>query len=84
MNDEEALWIWLKKANLNNVYLGTGSEDRFYPLHQQLAELLPATNTKIINGAHHWPVWPQLWKDFVTTMQAEKGFEQCIDLKHPL
>lgn len=84
LNDEETLWLWLKTARLDNVYLGTGSEDRFISLHKQLAHMLPTENTHIINGEHRWPVWQQLWKYFVTLMQTEKGFEQCIDVSHPL
>jgi hypothetical protein len=83
-NDEETLWSWLKKADLNNVYLGTGSEDRFFSLQQQLAQLLPTKNTHVIKGGHRWPVWQELWKYFVILMKIEKGFEQCIDVSHPL
>jgi pimeloyl-ACP methyl ester carboxylesterase len=84
LNDEETLWVWLKNSRLNNVYLGTGSEDRFFSLHQQLAQLLPTENTHFIKGEHRWPVWQELWKYFVTLIQTEKGFEQCFDMNHPL
>ena len=84
LNDEEALWLWLKNSRLNNVYLGTGSEDSFFSLHQQLAQLLPTKNTHVIKGGHRWPVWQELWDYFVTLMQKENGFEKCIDLNHPL
>jgi len=84
LNDEEALWLWLKNARLDNVYLGTGSEDRFFPLHQQLSQQLPTKNTHVIKGGHRWPVWQELWISFVTMMQTEKGFTQCIAMNHPL
>jgi esterase/lipase superfamily enzyme len=84
LNDEEKLWLWLKNSRLNNIYLGTGSEDRFFSLQQQLAQLLPTKNTHVIKGGHRWPVWQELWDYFVTLMQKENGFEQCVDLNHPL
>jgi len=77
LNDEETLWLWLKKARLNNVYLGTGSGDRFYPLQQQLARLLPDGNIYFIDGGHRWPVWQNLWEYFVTTFQSNNHYEQC-------
>ena len=87
MNAEEQLWLWLKETRLDNVYLGTGSKDRFYLLQQQLAQQLPERNTHIINGGHRWPVWRDLWKYFLTLMETEKVFLQCnsrAGTKHPL
>lgn len=77
LNDEEMLWLWLKKAGLSNVYLGTGSGDRFFPLQQQLARLLPDGNIHIIDGGHRWPVWQNLWGYFVTTFQSNNYYGQC-------
>ena len=77
LNDEEMLWLWLKKARLNNVYLGTGSGDRFFPLQQQLARLLPDGNIHFIAGGHRWPVWQNLWGYFVTIFQSSNYYGQC-------
>jgi pimeloyl-ACP methyl ester carboxylesterase len=77
LNDQEMLWLWLKKARLNNVYLGTGSGDRFFPLQQQLAHLLPDGNIHFIDGGHRWPVWQNLWGYFVTTFHSKNYYGQC-------
>ncbi|MEA1889392.1 MAG: hypothetical protein U9N50_06370 [Pseudomonadota bacterium] len=77
LNNEETLWLWLKNSRLNNVYLGTGSGDRFFPFQQQLARLLPDGNIHLIDGGHRWPVWQNLWGYFVTTFESNNYYEQC-------
>lgn len=77
LSDEEKLWLWLKETRLDSVYLGTGSEDRFFSLHQQLSQLLPPRNTRIIKGGHRWPVWQELWKYYVTLLQTENILGRC-------
>lgn len=76
-DDEEALWLWLKKARLNSVFLGAGTADRFFPLHKQLAQLLPDKNIHFIDGGHRWPVWQKLWQYFTLYFQQNDHFERC-------
>ncbi len=71
------LWRWLKTARLQNVYLGSGQDDRFLPLQQQLASLLPENNVLFINGGHRWPVWQDLWENFVSRMVPGSFIEHC-------
>jgi Putative esterase len=69
-NDERAWWHWLCReaaAGLWNtpVYLGTGSKDRFLRGQLLLAGLLPVQNVRIIEGSHAWPIWLNLWQDWL-------------------
>jgi pimeloyl-ACP methyl ester carboxylesterase len=49
------------------VFLGYGRADRFADTQQILARSLPAacTVTSVMDGGHEWPVWRQLWDQFL-------------------
>jgi len=49
------------------VHLGFGSEDRFADGHRMLAAALPPEMVQVVPGGHDWPVWRQLWDNFLDT-----------------
>jgi len=71
--DDDERRIWQYVANLRNrgtatrVFIGSGSSDRFADTQQVLVRALgsvPST-TRMIEGGHDWPVWRQLWEQFL-------------------
>lgn len=59
-------WYWLKtEASTIKVNLGYGAQDRFADSHALMADLLPAGQVDIVEGDHEWPVWLQLWQNFL-------------------
>lgn len=61
-------WNWLKtNANTTKIeiHLGYSEEDRFVESHRMMAQVLPATRVDKISGGHVWPVWQQLWHNFL-------------------
>lgn len=61
-------WIWLKtNANTTHieVHLGYGEDDRFAKSHVLMAQALPIARVDKIAGGHVWPVWQQLWHNFL-------------------
>ena len=70
---ERGNWYWLKThanadtANLTpiEVHLGYGEEDRFAESHLMMAQALPVGHVNQISGEHVWPVWLQLWHNFL-------------------
>ena len=70
---ERGNWYWLKThANTEvgnicpiEVHLGYGMQDRFAESHLMMAQALPAQNVDKILGDHVWPVWLQLWNQFL-------------------
>lgn len=69
-NDDTELgnWRWLK-ANANakdiEIHLGYGEDDRFAKSHCMMAQALPVARVDKISGGHTWPVWQQLWHNFL-------------------
>lgn len=61
-------WSWLK-ANANakdiEIHLGYGKDDRFAKSHFMMAQVLPVARVDKITGGHTWPVWQQLWHNFL-------------------
>lgn len=65
---ERGNWYWLKTyASVTNteVHLGYGEDDRFAESHLMMAQALPAIHVDKIAGDHVWPVWQQLWHNFL-------------------
>lgn len=65
---ERGNWNWLKTHASSTdieVYLGYGEDDRFAESHSMMAKTLPATHVDKIAGEHSWPVWQQLWRNFL-------------------
>lgn len=78
-------WHWLKThANSTDieVYLGYGSEDRFAEGHLMMAQLLPEAQVDKIAGEHTWPVWQQLWRNFLDNRFANKHIIQTQKVNH--
>ena len=71
-DDERLVWRYLQGLGTPPpaLFLGLGSEDRFAAVHRLLAEALPAGNTLILAGGHDWPVWRQLWDNFLDRYAA--------------
>lgn len=70
---ERGNWYWLKKhasmddINLDKleVHLAYGEGDRFAESHLMMAQALPTDHVDKIPGDHVWPVWLQLWHNFL-------------------
>lgn len=59
-------WYWLKTQAADiQVNLGYGAQDRFADSHALMAAVLPAEQVDIVAGDHEWPVWLQLWQNFL-------------------
>lgn len=73
-------WNWLKTHAASTeieVYLSYGRDDRFADGHRMMAQILPDHNVESIAGVHSWPVWHQLWGNFLNNR-----FVENIPLKH--
>jgi pimeloyl-ACP methyl ester carboxylesterase len=69
-DDTERLnWLWLQaQANTATgleLHLAYGEHDRFASSYMMMAQSLPATRVDCIAGGHTWPVWQQLWHNFL-------------------
>lgn len=62
---ERRNWRWLKTQADTEVHLAYGADDRFAPSHAMMAQALPAAQVDSIPGDHVWPVWRQLWHNFL-------------------
>lgn len=62
-------WHWLKtQANVAVItHLAYGNADRFAEAHAMMAQSLPEPHVDCIPGDHTWPVWQQLWRNFLDT-----------------
>lgn len=72
-------WNWLKThadSTDIEVHLSYGTEDRFADGHQLMAQILPDSRVDRITGAHTWPVWQQLWCNFLDRRFIEKSLTQ--------
>lgn len=64
-------WYWLKthadtsNANMTEVHLGYGVDDRFAEGIAMMAQILPEKYVDKIPGDHVWSVWQQLWQNFL-------------------
>ncbi len=66
---ERRVWRWLKTqgehAACVHIHLGYGREDRFASGHQLMAAALTPDCVDSVCGTHDWPVWQQLWENFL-------------------
>jgi pimeloyl-ACP methyl ester carboxylesterase len=65
-----ALWSWAHSQSgrspaVPELFLAFGDSDIFAQAHRLLASSLPASNVLIARGGHRWPVWLDLWKQFL-------------------
>lgn len=84
---ERGNWNWLKThANSMDieVYLGYGEDDRFVAGHLMMAQIMPEERVDKIAGGHSWPVWQQLWCNFLDTRFVEKRITKEPLAKEPL
>lgn len=75
---ERGNWYWLKThANAKDieVHLGYGEDDRFAESHLMMAQALPAARVDKIPGDHVWPVWQELWHNFLDKRFATNGHD---------
>ncbi|MFL6604036.1 MAG: alpha/beta hydrolase [Steroidobacteraceae bacterium] len=66
-DDERRVWRFIKSHANQPVALrlGYGREDRFANSHGMMAAALNPAAVRVIPGGHTWPVWTQLWADFL-------------------
>lgn len=67
------LWRWLRRAVVETperppLVLGYGLSDRFVENDAVLAAALPPGRVFTAPGGHDWPVWQQLWRDLLPTL----------------
>lgn len=68
---ERGNWAWLKNTQQVSVHLGYGTEDRFADGIALMEQAIPAKQVDKIPGDHTWPVWQQLWFNFLDKHQAD-------------
>src|SRR5262249_40682484 len=66
-DDERRVWRFIQSQPRKQigVRLGYGREDRFANSHRMMADTLDPEDVRVIPGGHEWPVWSQLWEDFL-------------------
>jgi pimeloyl-ACP methyl ester carboxylesterase len=69
-DDTERLnWRWLQAQACSSaapeLHLAYGEHDRFAPSYELMAPALPVARVEHIAGGHSWPVWQQLWHNFL-------------------
>jgi pimeloyl-ACP methyl ester carboxylesterase len=72
-DDERHIWRYLQglRAPKPRVFLGFGTHDRFADTQRLLARTVPHANSQQLDGGHDWPVWRQLWDNFLDHYRAE-------------
>ena len=63
------------------MHLGFGREDRFADSHRMMAAALSPECVQIVPGGHEWPVWTQLWDDFLESRFVRRDMrvaERCF------
>lgn len=68
---ERGNWAWLKESQQVEVHLGYGTEDRFADGIALMEQVIPARQVDKIPGDHSWPVWQQLWFNFLDKQLAQ-------------
>jgi hypothetical protein len=73
-DDERRVWRFIKSQPNAGIAirLGYGREDRFANSHRMMAEALQPADVRVIPGGHEWPVWSQLWGDFLDSQFGEQ------------
>jgi len=66
-DDERRVWRFIQSQPGKQiaVRLGYGREDRFANSQRMMAAALPPEHVQVTAGGHEWPVWSQLWEDFL-------------------
>jgi pimeloyl-ACP methyl ester carboxylesterase len=66
-DDERRVWRFIKSLSDHpvTVRLGYGREDRFANSHRMMAAALNPQDVQVVAGGHEWPVWSQLWAEFL-------------------
>jgi pimeloyl-ACP methyl ester carboxylesterase len=66
-DDERRIWNFIKthRSYPVTVHLGFGREDRFADSHRMMAAALQPEMVDVQTGGHDWPVWRQLWENFL-------------------
>lgn len=64
------LWSWAHARSQRHplspdIFLGFGEDDTFVQAHRLLASSLPAAQVLTVRGGHRWPVWQELWTEFL-------------------
>ncbi len=79
-DDERRIWRFIKTHGMNPVALnlGFGSEDRFADSHRMMAAALPQESVAILPGGHDWPVWRQLWENFLDGRFGNTGSDRTL------
>lgn len=74
---ERRNWYWLKTHARTGiqVHLAYGEDDRFASGHAMMAQALPPAHVDHIAGGHVWPVWQQLWHNFLDRHFATAAHE---------
>ena len=63
---EHEVWAWIGRGQAAaTLQLGYGRDDRFADAHRLLAAHLPAAQVFDTPGGHDWPVWRQLWQQWL-------------------
>jgi len=68
-DEERRLWRFIKSHRNHSVrlHLGFGQEDRFAHSHRMMAHALRPEQVDTVPGGHEWPVWRELWENFLDT-----------------
>ena len=66
-DDERRMWRFIKehRAQPSPLHLGFGRDDRFADSHRMMASALAPESVDVVPGGHEWPVWRQLWENFL-------------------
>jgi pimeloyl-ACP methyl ester carboxylesterase len=70
-DDERRVWQYVMRLRngltATRVFAGFGSDDRFADTQRLLLRALESdrSTTRVIAGGHDWPVWRQLWDQFL-------------------
>jgi pimeloyl-ACP methyl ester carboxylesterase len=66
-DDERRIWRFIKehRARPSPLHLGFGRDDRFADSHRIMASALAPESVDVVPGGHEWPVWRQLWENFL-------------------
>jgi pimeloyl-ACP methyl ester carboxylesterase len=69
-DDIHLVWKWLQTRMTSahpapDLFLAYGEDDMFAEAHRLLASAVPASHVLTVPGGHRWPVWRQLWSEFL-------------------
>jgi pimeloyl-ACP methyl ester carboxylesterase len=74
-DDERRIWRFIKehRARPSPLHLGFGRDDRFADSHRMMASALAPECVDVVPGGHEWPVWRQLWENFLNARFQAKA-----------